>query len=1047
VQDRARRTGATTRAGDPFLAEVHDATVTLLYRLLFLLYAEALDLLPVRTPAYQAISLRRLTEEVARAAGDDAGAAEERLEHAYRPGDTGLYGRLGALFRVLDEGSTDHHVPRYPGGLFRTAPPADDRGRVAAAGRFLTGHRVPDFYLARALDLLTRGADAQTGALAFLDYRSLGVRLLGSIYEGLLTYHVAIPDDRERRVALVPSNPERKSSGSYFTPPHLVRYIVANTVGPLLEEKLAAAREAPWDDERAVWDLFDIKVLDPAMGSGHFLVETVNFITDRVLRFLDDFPHNPVRALLERRVRRQTPEGPDEQGVTGNGDRRTVANLVRRLVLKRCVYGVDLNPMAVELAKMSLWLDGFAVGAPLPFLDHHLKCGNALLGATVEDLRGLMPSLPMRPVEAATRAGDTIAKLADARAAEAARSAAAHESVLGKVRGYRQLLNGLVAEHFGIDGGRRLAASRKLIDECTGRLREERLTARDRQALHRSDEAARQRAFFHWDIDFPDVFFDPGRPPDQRRFDAVVGNPPYGYRALAKEEQVATEASLGVAESENVVEHFVVRALGLTGRRSRCGLVLPKQLAYAVTWGRLRDKLLDRARLCGLVDVNEAFEEVLLEQVVVLLGPKRRGSYGVPVSRYSPDGLVPVGELPSSRCSSRLLPLYCTGSAGDLVARVLRRATSVQECYAIVNGSKNVKGMIGDHDGHPCLVGDNVGRYELVAPVLRIRSAALRPEARARLCRPKVLCQKVIAHLTNPIPYVRIAALWDPSDAAVFETAIAFLPRTEAEAPTRMLALLALLNASLTGWFVQEYLYSRSVRTMHFTEDYAGMVPLPRSWAGGRGSGMEELAEAAREASALGEAKRQLHRELMTTLCGFLRADASGEFSGKTKLHNVDYLGWEGRFGSPLSVEDVALRDPGPHDIPWALIARVYPSYPLPGIDAAAWEAAAWEELSDLLRANRGKIGDARVRADLAGRGAAAGPTGPLRRLRDAFLDYHRKVRANRARAAELDFLIDRIVFRLFELAPEEQRLILSRVGPGRPLPPRRGKRSVAPEQ
>jgi hypothetical protein len=132
----------------------------------------------------------------------------------------------------------------------------------------------------------------------------------------------------------------------------------------------------------------------------------------------------------------------------------------------------------------------------------------------------------------------------------------------------------------------------------------------------------------------------------------------------------------------------------------------------------------------------------------------------------------------------------------------------------------------------------------------------------------------------------------------------------------------------------------------------------------------------------------------------------------------------------------------GPGSIPWDLIARVYPSYPLPGIDAAAWETAAWDEFCDLLRKNKTKIGNARVRADLTGTGAVRSPTGPLRQLRDTFLDYHRRVRANRARAAELDFLIDRIVFRLFDLTLEEQKLILSRVGPGRPLPPRRrGKR------
>jgi hypothetical protein len=177
-------------------------------------------------------------------------------------------------------------------------------------------------------------------------------------------------------------------------------------------------------------------------------------------------------------------------------------------------------------------------------------------------------------------------------------------------------------------------------------------------------------------------------------------------------------------------------------------------------------------------------------------------------------------------------------------------------------------------------------------------------------------------------------------------------------------------------------------------------------------------------------------------------------WTAATKLEDVDYFGWDARY--PLWRPDVAtvadgrwfpngvappLLGSGPDDIPWDLIAGVYPSYPLAGIDALAWEAAAWEELCDLLRKNKTKIGNSRIRADLTGRGAVTQPTGPMRQLRDTFLDYHRQIRANRARAAELDFLIDRIVFRLFELTQEEQKLILSRVGPGRPLPPRRRRR------
>src|SRR5208283_4419618 len=132
-------------------------------------------------------------------------------------------------------------------------------------------------------------------------------------------------------------------------------------------------------------ELFDFRTLDPAMGSGHFLVEAVDFITDRLLTFLNGFPVNPVTFMLDR-TRRNILEALGEQGVSVDPDKLTEVNLLKRHVLKRCIYGVDLNPMAVELAKVSLWLDAFTLGAPLNFLDHHLRCGNSLVGATFKNL-------------------------------------------------------------------------------------------------------------------------------------------------------------------------------------------------------------------------------------------------------------------------------------------------------------------------------------------------------------------------------------------------------------------------------------------------------------------------------------------------------------------------------------------------------------------------------------------------------------------------------------------------------------------------------------
>ena len=135
-------------------------------------------------------------------------------------------------------------------------------------------------------------------------------------------------------------------------------------------------------------------------------------------------------------------------------DKLTEVNLLKRHVLKRCIYGVDLNPMAVELAKVSLWLDAFTIGAPLSFLDHHLRCGNSLIGATFKELeaatKGQLFGIDYEPLLRAIRHVIQVNKMADATAAEVKHSAGEYTAARKDLSGYQIVLDLLVAEHFGL---------------------------------------------------------------------------------------------------------------------------------------------------------------------------------------------------------------------------------------------------------------------------------------------------------------------------------------------------------------------------------------------------------------------------------------------------------------------------------------------------------------------------------------------------------------------------------------------------------------------
>lgn len=308
----------------------------------------------------------------------------------------------------------------------------------------------------------------------------------------------------------------------------------------------------------------------------------MDFITDRLLTFLNRFPVNPVTVMLAQ-TRRNILASLGEQGVQIDPAKLTDVNLLKRHVLKRCIYGVDLNPMAVELAKVSLWLDAFTLGAPLSFLNHHLRCGNSLIGATMADLKaalkGRLFGIDYAALERAIQHVLFINKMADATAAEVKQSASEYDQARKDLSGYQIVLDLLVAKHFGWpDAPDVLTYIGKELDLSSRARFEESLPITDRLLVQKVAEVACQPElrFFHWEIEFPEVFYG-FADADQRQlkhkdeiaagsagFDAVVGNPSY-----VRQDRFRSPDGCG-CRTEAQCE-----AAGPTARgRSQCGTVL-----------------------------------------------------------------------------------------------------------------------------------------------------------------------------------------------------------------------------------------------------------------------------------------------------------------------------------------------------------------------------------------------------------------------------------------------------------------------------------------
>ena len=345
------------------------------------------------------------------------------------------------LCRAVDAGDPSIGLPPYDGGLF-------DRERAPLLDRVRLGDRV----MADVIDALS----FETGSEGrrYINYRDLSVQQLGSIYERLLEHEVVRDGDE---IVVRPNVFARKGSGSYYTPDELVGLILEETIGPLVRSHLDAfAAEAARlrkgrRTARRKLDalkrldpavkLLDLKVCDPAMGSGHFLVGLVDYLADRVIASMAEAEtamEGYVSPLVEEidTVRETVLRNAGGQDWTIRPEQLDDRHVVRRMVLKRCVYGVDKNPMAVELAKVSLWLHTFTVGAPLGFLDHHLRCGDSLFGAWVrqgidraEEGGRLFLHQPLSWAMQATREMHVVEMLNDAEIDEAHHSAGVFAAV------------------------------------------------------------------------------------------------------------------------------------------------------------------------------------------------------------------------------------------------------------------------------------------------------------------------------------------------------------------------------------------------------------------------------------------------------------------------------------------------------------------------------------------------------------------------------------------------------------------------------------------
>jgi hypothetical protein len=613
---------------------IRDSALILLYRLLFLLYAEDRDLLPVNHDGYRPFAITTLRREVA-----DAIAHRRVMSET----SSTWWPRLLRLFSAISGGNDAMGLPPYNGGLF-------DSRRAA----LLIRTSLPDAVFGRVLYRLS--TILTDGQHVWINYRDLSVQQLGAIYEGLLERGVKVDNEI---VVPVEDATLRHGSGAYYTPETLVRLVMRQAVAPLLLDRretfiteLARVTpdRRPASEKREDLSRFDpasaflaLKVCDPAMGSGHFLVSLVDWISDETLSAMEEAADAAAafdyRSPLAERIaseRSQIEAAASLHGWPLDPRQLDDRQMVRRLVLKRVVYGVDLNPLAVELAKLSLWLHSFTVGAPLSYLDHHLRCGNSLFGAWISDTDnltagagrarrgGLALAAPIAAARSAAQAMEQIEDLSDADIAQVRQSAGLFgdiEEATGPLRSFLDCLHaqlwlprtngkqarseresavsawldGLCGDPVALANGApprgAVPAIRRTVDELLRLLR----------------AIARERRFLHWQPAFPGVWRTWQGMELEGGFDAIIGNPPYVRQEHLGAIKPALKARFAAYDGvADLYVYFFEQALRLLRPGGRFAFTVTNKWLKAGYAEELRGVLAERAWLTAVTDFGHA---------------------------------------------------------------------------------------------------------------------------------------------------------------------------------------------------------------------------------------------------------------------------------------------------------------------------------------------------------------------------------------------------------------------------------------------------------
>jgi hypothetical protein len=532
----------------------YQLTLRVFFRMLFQVYAEDRKLLPYGENAkYDRNAIKTIAKDLV-----------ENKEQEFDAESTTLWDDLAQVWRVIDSGDRAWGVPAYNGGLFTSEKDVNEHGAI------LKDVHITNDVMGPVLTALLLDDDGE-GGLGQVDFRSLSVREFGTIYEGLLESSLGlaevdltldedgtwIPAKKKDEIYAYAgqvyfhnTSGQRKGTGSYFTPSFVVEHLLERSLDPALDSHLekVAALITKGDQAGAGELFFDFRVADLAMGSGHFLTAAIDHIEQKMAAFLAEDGHaipGVSAELLKLEQAAISALGPDSIEPERS-------SLLRRQIARRCIYGLDINPIAVELARVSIWIHTFVRGLPMSSLDHNLVCGNSLtgIGSVDEALDVLVPgrkgqaSLFDAPIENALESARTVlvdaALLAEATKDESRAASKAAKKAYKEAEKARLLFDAAVLNRIG-RGGLVAAVDPEAIAKLA--------------AQPAAQDAIMPLKPAHLPALFPEVFLR-----DNAGFDVLIGNPPWDMVHIEEDvwwgKYIPGARGLPVKEMNSVIAKF-----------------------------------------------------------------------------------------------------------------------------------------------------------------------------------------------------------------------------------------------------------------------------------------------------------------------------------------------------------------------------------------------------------------------------------------------------------------------------------------------------------